>query len=49
MRVTKKTLEPSTFQTGCFPYLQTGVVLAGLVPDDGSRYTLFDDITKIEK
>ncbi len=30
-------------------YRQTGVVLAGLVPDDGSRYTLFDDVTKIEK
>ncbi len=30
-------------------YRQTGVVLAGLVPDDGSRYTLFDDTTKIEK
>ncbi len=31
------------------PFRQTGVVLAGLVPDDGSRYTLFDDTTKIEK
>jgi DNA polymerase-4/DNA polymerase V len=30
-------------------YRQTGVVLAGLVPDDGSSYTLFDDTTKIEK
>jgi len=30
-------------------YRQTGVVLAGLVPDDGSHYTLFDDVTKIEK
>jgi DNA polymerase-4/DNA polymerase V len=30
-------------------YRQTGVVLAGLVPDDGSHYTLFDDTTKIEK
>lgn len=30
-------------------YRQTGVVLAGLVPDDGSRYTLFDDIPKIQK
>lgn len=27
----------------------TGVVLAGLEPDDGSRYTLFDNITKIVK
>lgn len=31
------------------PYRQTGVVLAGLVPDDGARYTLFDDIPKIQK
>ena len=31
------------------PFRQTGVVLAGLVPDDGSHYTLFDDTTKIEK
>ena len=31
------------------PFRQTGVVLAGLVPDDGSSYTLFDDTTKIEK
>ena len=30
-------------------YRQTGVVLAGLVPDNGSHYTLFDDATKIEK
>jgi len=30
-------------------YRQTGVVLAGLVADDGSHYTLFDDTTKIEK
>ena len=30
-------------------YRQTGVVLAGLVADDGSHYTLFDDVTKIEK
>ena len=30
-------------------YRQTGVVLSGLVPDDGSRYTLFDDTTKIQK
>ncbi|NJD55513.1 MAG: DNA polymerase IV [Nitrospirae bacterium] len=30
-------------------YRQTGVVLAGLVPDDGTQYTLFDDTTKIEK
>jgi len=30
-------------------YRQTGVVLAGLVPDDGTQYTLFDDATKIEK
>lgn len=31
------------------PYRQTGVVLAGLVHDDGSRLTLFDDTAKIEK
>lgn len=30
-------------------YRQTGVVLAGLVPGDGVQYTLFDDITRIEK
>jgi len=30
-------------------YRQTGVVLAGLMPDDGTQYTLFDDTTKIEK
>ncbi|MBF0553258.1 MAG: DNA polymerase IV [Nitrospirae bacterium] len=30
-------------------YRQTGVVLAGLVPDDGSQYSLFDDSTKIVK
>ncbi len=31
------------------PYRQTGVVLAGLVPEDGIQYTLFDDASKIEK
>jgi len=30
-------------------YRQTGVVLAGLVPETGIQYTLFDDTTKIEK
>jgi DNA polymerase-4/DNA polymerase V len=30
-------------------YRQTGVVLAGLAPDDGRQYTLFDDALKIEK
>ena len=30
-------------------YRQTGVVLSGLVPESGIQYTLFDDITKIEK
>jgi DNA polymerase-4/DNA polymerase V len=30
-------------------YRQTGVVLAGLMPDDGSHYTLFDDTVKIGK
>ena len=31
------------------PYRQTGVVLAGLVPEDTVQYTLFDDTAKIEK
>ena len=31
------------------PYRQTGVVLAGLLPDNGTQYTLFDDTAKIEK
>ncbi len=30
-------------------YRQTGVVLAGLVPETGIQYTLFDDTAKIEK
>jgi DNA polymerase-4/DNA polymerase V len=30
-------------------YRQTGVVLAGLVPESGIQYTLFDDTAKIEK
>lgn len=30
-------------------YRQTGVVLAGLVPEAGVQFTLFDDVTKIEK
>ena len=30
-------------------YRQTGVVLAGLVPEAGIQYTLFDDPAKIEK
>jgi DNA polymerase-4/DNA polymerase V len=30
-------------------YRQTGVVLAGLVPEAGVQFTLFDDTTKIEK
>lgn len=30
-------------------YRQTGVVLAGLVPESGVQYTLFDDPAKIEK
>jgi len=36
------------FHPLCF-YRQTGVVLAGLVPDNKIQYTLFDDISKIEK
>ncbi len=31
------------------PYRQTGVVLAGLVPESGMQFTLFDDTTRIEK
>lgn len=30
-------------------YRQTGVVLAGLLPDDRIQYTLFDDTARIEK
>ncbi len=30
-------------------YRQTGVVLSGMVAENGIQYTLFDDITKIEK
>jgi len=30
-------------------YRSTGVILAGLMPEKGFQYTLFDDITKIEK
>jgi DNA polymerase-4/DNA polymerase V len=30
-------------------YRQTGVVLAGLLPDDRVQYTLFDDTARIEK
>ncbi|MEJ2682861.1 MAG: hypothetical protein P8Z71_00505 [Candidatus Sulfobium sp.] len=30
-------------------YRQTGVVLAGLVPDTKVQYTLFDDTARIEK
>lgn len=30
-------------------YRQTGVVLAGLLPDDRVQYTLFDDMARIEK
>jgi DNA polymerase-4/DNA polymerase V len=31
------------------PYRSTGVVLAGLTPEAGIQYTLFDDTAKIEK
>ena len=31
------------------PYRQTGVVLAGIVPEAGVQYSLFDDTAKIEK
>jgi DNA polymerase-4 len=31
------------------PYRQTGVVLAGLVPEDAIQHSLFDDVVKIEK
>jgi DNA polymerase-4/DNA polymerase V len=31
------------------PYRQTGVVLAGFVPESGVQYTLFDDTAKIQK
>ncbi len=30
-------------------YRQTGVVLAGLIPEDSIQYTLFDDTVRIEK
>jgi len=30
-------------------YRQTGVVLAGLVPEEGIQHSLFDDVAKIEK
>jgi len=30
-------------------YRQTGIVLAGLVPETGLQYTLFDDPARIEK
>ena len=30
-------------------YRRTGVVLAGLIPEKQVQYTLFDDVTKIEK
>lgn len=36
------------FRTGSF-YRQTGVVLAGLMPETTVQYTLFDDRAKIEK
>jgi len=36
------------YQADCF-YRQTGVVLAGLVPETNVQYTLFDDPAKIEK
>ena len=36
------------YRRGSF-YRQTGVVLAGLVPDTKVQYTLFDDTTRIEK
>ena len=31
------------------PYRQTGVVLAGLVAEEGTQYSLFEDTAKIEK
>ena len=31
------------------PYRQTGVVLSGLVAEEGRQYSLFEDTTKIEK
>ncbi len=36
------------FHPGNF-YRQTGVVLAGLIPETSMQYSLFDDTTKIEK
>jgi len=36
------------YQADCF-YRQTGVVLAGLVPETKIQYTLFDDPARIEK
>jgi len=36
------------YRPACF-YRQTGVVLAGLMPETTVQYTLFDDRTKIEK
>jgi len=39
----QKLYKPST------PYRQTGVVLAGLVPETGIQYTLFDDTAKIDE
>ncbi len=35
--------------TGGVLYRATGVILAGLVPESSVQYTLFDDVTKIEK
>ena len=36
------------YQSNCL-YRQTGVVLAGLLPEDSVQYTLFDDTARIEK
>ncbi|HXX58803.1 MAG TPA: DNA polymerase IV [Thermodesulfovibrionales bacterium] len=36
------------YRHGCL-YRQTGVVLAGLMPDNSIQYTLFDDRARIEK
>jgi DNA polymerase IV len=33
----------------CCLYRQTGVIIAGLLPDDRVQYTLFDDTARIEK
>ncbi len=30
-------------------YRQTGIILAGLIPEDKIQYSLFDDTVKIEK